>query len=386
MSQIDTRDGSDGGSTFAEPLTLPDRPRILIVKMWAIGDILMATPLLRTLHRRYPGCSITWLVDKRYAAIVDGNPMIDHVIAFDNRLWQRLFRYGNLPAYLRMSIAMREDLKRRKFDVVINLTAEKWWAAWFQTAPRSIGLFPRAQPGYMGRLYTKVVPRPDVFPLHATVHYLMALEPLGIRIDNEKISIGETSGETEFIREFTASNNIDPNKTFVMITPRATEENRCLSESLCVELIRWLDGHCQATAILSGTPGDRANLKKIADVAAVRSTVVAVDTELREYVALIRRADLLITTDTSALHIAGGLGTPYLALFGPARPEERLPFGGNGIALDNPMKDPPCREKGCYPANCAKCTKMFAFEGVANAMASLLPAREIEDSASAATS
>ena len=37
--------------------------RVLIIKLWALGDILMATPLLTALKTQFPECEITWLVD-----------------------------------------------------------------------------------------------------------------------------------------------------------------------------------------------------------------------------------------------------------------------------------------------------------------------------------
>ena len=66
--------------------------RILIVKMWALGDILMATPLLRALKREYPDCSISWLVEKDQAGILKGNPFIDEVIDFDSGTWRQIGR------------------------------------------------------------------------------------------------------------------------------------------------------------------------------------------------------------------------------------------------------------------------------------------------------
>ena len=75
---------------------------------------------------------------------------------------------------------MRRDLRRRRFDIVINLTAEKWWSVWFNVAPVRVGLFPRAEPGRMGRLYTHAIPRADQTLVHNTRHYLRPAEALGI--------------------------------------------------------------------------------------------------------------------------------------------------------------------------------------------------------------
>ncbi|GAB4465199.1 MAG: hypothetical protein OHK0029_35660 [Armatimonadaceae bacterium] len=46
--------------------------RILIVKMWALGDILMATPLLTALRQAHPDVHITWVVDESHGEILRG--------------------------------------------------------------------------------------------------------------------------------------------------------------------------------------------------------------------------------------------------------------------------------------------------------------------------
>ena len=158
----------------------PTIKHVLIVKMWALGDVLMATPILRVLKNSFPGCRITWFVEKTHASVLNGNPLIDEVIPFDSGPWRRDFRYGRFVAYAKKSMAMRRLLLEKQFDVVINLTAEKWWSVWFSVAPLRIGLFPRQRPGLIGRLYTTVIPRTREPLLHNSQHYLLTMSALGL--------------------------------------------------------------------------------------------------------------------------------------------------------------------------------------------------------------
>ena len=57
--------------------------RVLIVKMWALGDILMATPLLTNLRARFPDVEISWLVDASHADVLRDHPLIDGLLVFD---------------------------------------------------------------------------------------------------------------------------------------------------------------------------------------------------------------------------------------------------------------------------------------------------------------
>jgi heptosyltransferase-1 len=345
---------------------LPDRPRILIVKMWAIGDILMATPLLRALHRQYPGCEITWLADKRYAAILDGNPMLHDVIAFDNRLWQKRFRYGQIVPYLKMTMDMRRDLNRRKFDLVINLTAEKWWAVWFQCAPVSVGLFPRPVPGYMGKLYTKAVRRSLDIWLHNSEHYILPAPALGIPGPyDRRMSVPERPEDEVFVRNFLAGQpGYRPDLPTVVLHPGTSQASKCWPVDYFAALVDKIGD--AANVVITGGPGEETLAQSIVDLVRISSpsslgrgaeerggvgsapisTAAAFD--LRQTAALVKMASVVVTGDTSVLHIASAVETPFIGVYGSTRPGDNAPFFGEHTYVYNEnVKCSPCGHADC---------------------------------------
>jgi len=82
------------------PIALPERPRILVISLRRIGDLLLATPLVRSLKRAWPQASIDMLVQPGTADIVEGNPDIERVIVMPKqqslRLALRLFKRYDL--------------------------------------------------------------------------------------------------------------------------------------------------------------------------------------------------------------------------------------------------------------------------------------------------
>src|ERR1700744_6051147 len=82
----------------APPFPLPPRARILVVALRRLGDVLLTTPLIRSLRRAWPDATIEVLVFADTAGIVDGNPDIDRVIAMPARptLQQSLARAAAL--------------------------------------------------------------------------------------------------------------------------------------------------------------------------------------------------------------------------------------------------------------------------------------------------
>jgi len=105
-------------------IVLPDRPKILVITLRRLGDVLMTTPLLRTLRRRWPQATLDFLVNAGSDRIVKGNPDIDQVmtiparpsaaqmLALVPRLWRRYHlavstQAGDRPTLLALLAARR---------------------------------------------------------------------------------------------------------------------------------------------------------------------------------------------------------------------------------------------------------------------------------------
>lgn len=80
-------------------------PRILVIRMSSLGDIILTAPVLRNLRRRWPRARITMLVKPQFAAAAGKNPFISDILAFDD-----------LPSALR-------TIKKERYDILIDLHA-----------------------------------------------------------------------------------------------------------------------------------------------------------------------------------------------------------------------------------------------------------------------
>ena len=326
--------------------------RILIVKMWALGDILMATPLLRAIKQAAPGCTISWLAEKSHAGILEHNPLIDEVIAFDSGTWRRHFRYGRLLPYWRMSRHLQRDLRDHGFDVVINLTAEKWWSWWFSVAPVRIGLFPREKPGLVSRLYTHPIPRTDTVSAHNTRHYLRPAGALDIPGPyDERMVLAVSPVHRRAVQDFLAEQSVyDPNKPLVVLHPGASQDSKCWPPSAFASVAAALAG--RFNIVVTGSPQERplADALLAALPAGAAPPVVAVGRlpHIGQTVALVSQAAAVVTGDTSVLHIASALETPLVGVYGSTRPGDNAPlFGPNVLLYDDSV---PCAP--CYKADC----------------------------------
>jgi len=68
-----------------KPLALPDNPRVLVVALRRLGDVLLTTPLIRSVKRAWPAASIDALVFAGTEGILSGNPDIAEVITLEQR-------------------------------------------------------------------------------------------------------------------------------------------------------------------------------------------------------------------------------------------------------------------------------------------------------------
>ncbi|MGO8669951.1 MAG: glycosyltransferase family 9 protein [Capsulimonadaceae bacterium] len=339
--------------------------KILIIKMWAIGDILMATPMLTAIRASEPDAHIAWLVDSNNASLLTGHPLIDELIVVDSGAWRRLRRRGKLIAWAQRTNQIRAPLRRRRFDAVINCQAEEWWSALLSPAPLRIGVF--AQPSLAATrvFYHHAIPKPR--GLHNTDHFLKATSLLGFPPAGKRLILGESAVDRDYLGGFASRNDLRAGQRVMVLAPFSTAENRSLAPDLAVALVGWLSRQFGARIVLTFKPDDAGRAGEIAR-RCPRDAVIAESTTLREYISLISRADLVISGDSSPMHLAAAFGVPYVALFGPTPVDERAPLVGPGIPLSKPLECAPCDKKGCVHPARYRCMRLIELADVQEAV------------------
>ncbi|MCD6590165.1 glycosyltransferase family 9 protein, partial [Candidatus Woesearchaeota archaeon] len=91
--------------------------KILLFKIGAIGDVLMTTPFVRELRKKYRGAEIHYWVGRKSADILKNNPYVDKVIAIDEDIFfkKKLFRY----------LQLARKIKRHNYNLAFVL--DKHW-------------------------------------------------------------------------------------------------------------------------------------------------------------------------------------------------------------------------------------------------------------------
>lgn len=285
--------------------TLPYRgpaPRILIVRLSALGDIVFATSLLAGLRAAWPQAHIAWLVQAGFAGILDGDPRVDELI--------------RVPADAIKSPAalwrLRGELRRRAFDWVIDaqgLAKSRLLAALAPGAAR-VGFYSREPLGFV--LRHRVAKGGDIRDIASEYRYL-AETLSGQPAPPPRLIVGEAAGAAAVAG--LAEHGLGPG--FVALCPFTTRPQKHWMEDYWPQLAAQLGD--RQLAVLGG-PADVEAAARICAAAPVPVVNLAGKTKLGQLPAWLQQAALVIGVDTGLTHIGIAVQRPVVALFGSTCP------------------------------------------------------------------
>jgi len=288
--------------------------RILVIRLSAIGDVVMASGLIPALREIAPGAHIAWLVEPAAAPLLRHNPRLDEVIVLPRGEWQALWRARRPVALVRSVLTFRRELKARRFDLAIDAQGllKSALCAWWSAAAQRVSLIGRE--GSHRLMTERVQPAPD--PLRpiaaeyrALARYLGATAPY--RMD---LAVDEAARQVA-TAELAAAGVLG---RYAVLCPYTTRPQKHWFDERWAALAVALQAE-GLTPVLLGGPGDTPRAPAIADATPGLVNLVGL-LQLDETVAAIAGAALLVGVDTGLTHMGTALGVPTVALFGSTRP------------------------------------------------------------------
>jgi len=342
--------------------------RILIIKLSSLGDIVHALPTVNALRDRFPQARITWLVDAAWREIPDGVAAVDEVLI--NPLPSgKTFRFprdlGRIGAYWRGVKAMRRELRARQFDAALDLHGLFRSAIWCQWsgAPVRVGLRDNVHEFNYLFLTHRVPPAGR----HAVERMLGVAHYFGADITHPRFGYQPPPAAQQFADEFLAGHGVRATPLIGINAGASRPTNRWDTDKFAAvadALAQDLGGRI----ILFGAPSDLPRTHEIARRMKEPPLVAAGQTTISQLAALLQRCALLVSGDTGPMHLATAVGTPVVALFGPAAPWLTGPYGKQHTVIE---KELPCRPCFHRPRACRgriDCLKMISAEEVAAAV------------------
>lgn len=296
----------------ARQLTLPDWTsvrRLLVVRLDNLGDVVMTGPALRAVKARWPAIHLTLLASPGGAPAAELLPWIDDVWTH-RAVWQDLGRLAFDP---RRELAFIDELRRGAYDAALIFTS-------FSQSPHPVALACTlagvpvriGQSRECGRTLGFDLPgAPD--ELHQAERNLVLLEAVGVPVGDRLLEIRIPDQARIAARTQLAAQGVTGD--YLLSSPFTSCQARTYDPRRFASAARILADRTQLPVVLCGGPRDRAQSEELVTILGSRGVDLVGETNVCTFAALIAGARLVLTNNTSTLHLADALAVPQLVMY-----------------------------------------------------------------------
>jgi len=340
---------------------------ILVIKMSAIGDVILSLPSLRAIRAKYPNAKIKVLTSMASREALDGCPYINDRIICDFKC-----KHNGIKGLWRLA----REIQRECFEIVIDLQNNRrsHILAYLSFAALRYGY----DNGKLSFLLNRKIKNnaPYLDPIE---HQFRTLKAAGIKAADKQLALWPSAHDEAWAKKFLEENWVKSPRNLVGINVRAS--TRWMSKNWppdrIVELCDRLAKECSARVVLTGTGEDVEFAEAIAASAKSKPIVAAGRTTIMELAALIKSLKVFLTPDSAPMHISSAVGTPFVALFGPTDPERHVAPSKDLIVLrgSKELKCGPCYKPECHRK--LTCMRSITTEDVLGAIKVFLKKEEV---------
>lgn len=288
--------------------------KVLIIKLGAIGDVVHTTVISSAIKQLYPEVEVHFLTVPSMVPLLENHPHIDKVIEW-NPKYRKSFKY---------LLEVASQGRKEKYDVIFNMTR----------ALRNIVL--------SSLMFPKQVVGKQNFGKSWVEEYFLTAKAIikDLRLP-ERLYLSVNHDSRQKIDEFLSSYNAPYYLLFPAGSSDKHRQGRIWGMDSWKELTSALKS-LGGTVFVSGSSEEFEEHLVIDN-----ALVVSGQHSLMETLALMERADYVISGDSGPAHLASALGTATIALCGSTSPDKIKPFGKNGFAIPSPNECRFCWAKKC---------------------------------------
>ncbi|MBN1793516.1 MAG: lipopolysaccharide heptosyltransferase II [Candidatus Omnitrophica bacterium] len=342
--------------TYQDVLT---HKKILIIKIGALGDVILAVPGIRAIREKYRQAHITVLVGEEAAPVIRRCPYIDNIIIYERDLLDR-----DPAAFMKFIARLQKESFDMSFDLQNNRRSRLLAFAAF--IPKRYGY----KNGKYSFLLNHGVPVVNK-QMRPVPHQFHMLHFFGMSSTREDLEFWIKKEDERAIDQLLQEGWTAHDSLLIGINPGSSD--RWTSKRwplrnfvrLCDELAKM-----NIRVIFTGTETDKNVIKEIIASTKAKPVDASGRTSLFELGALIKRCAVFVTADSAPLHIAAAVQTPFVALFGPTDPERHLPPAKKYVVLHKKVRCAPCYKPECNSD--LRCLKKITVDEVLKAIKGLL--------------
>jgi lipopolysaccharide heptosyltransferase II len=339
------------------------RPRkILIILHGSIGDVTRALPLAGALRRGFPAAWIVWSVEPPSLPLLQGNDAIDEILIFDRPRWRRTL------------IGFLSGLRRRKFDLVLDLQRhfKSGLISRWSGAPFRLG-FHRRDSKEFNWLFNNLYIEACGDTVSKLDHYGKFTHALGIERGELRWDFRLTTAERAAVEKHL----MPVRRDFAVLFAGTRWQSKQWFPAQIAECAAVLDREFDLDSVLLGAKGDEEIARQSAAEAQVNVINLVGGTSLREAIGIIERAKLAVGPDTGLMHIAAAVATPVISLWGATDPARTGPHGFADLIIRGRAPCAPCNRRQCRIGKI--CLQSITSAEIADKAALVLQRRSDED-------
>lgn len=329
-----------GYKVFSRNREVKNPKKILVFKVGAIGDVVMTTPFLEALRKKFTSAKIYYCVGKRSAAVLKNNPHIDELITFDDKIV--------LDKSIKGLLSLKKKIKKNNFDLGIVLDKSEFAGLFlrFSGVKTAVGFNREGE----GNMLDISIPYNN--EEHEVDQYLKIAYALGAKkINRPKVQTFISKKDEKTIDEILKKNKISK---FIAIVPGGAnnpavgvDDVRRLPVKIWNETIKTLSSKYKI--VLAGGPTDKDYNQQY-----IRKNVINLAGELsiNESIALFKKAEVVICNDSGPMHMAASKASRMVTLFGATNPARKAPRYIKNISIwkDKKNYDPDYEFYGKQPS------------------------------------
>jgi len=311
--------------------------RILLMKFFGLGSILLASPMLRAIKLRHPDASIGFLTFAGNREMVERLGLADVIYTL---------RTDTMPHFAGDLVKVLGQIRRDGFDVAIDMEFFSKFSTivtYLSGSPVRIGYFLRQM--WRGNLLTEQVYYNHY--KHITEVFGALAAPLGVRITDYSLQPPAlTEDDRRRADALLAGAGIEAGELVIAFNVNVSDLSfeRRWSQQEFLELARGLLAELNVRLLFIGAPSEAPYVTETVGQLGGDGRVVnlAGKTSLGELLAIMERCRILVSNDSGPLHLAASLGVATASFFGPETPMLYGPKGGDALVFYEGLYCSPC--------------------------------------------
>ncbi|HKY04455.1 MAG TPA: glycosyltransferase family 9 protein [Blastocatellia bacterium] len=337
---------------------------ILIVKLSAIGDVVHTLPAAAWIRRALPGARISWAVERKAGAILEGSPVIDRLIELDSSRWRKQpFNRATIDEIKEQTKNLRGSEKDEPVDVAIDFQGllKSGVVAKASGAQKRIGFESADLRERASRLFLT-----DQIKTARITHVIeknlalarAALIVSGLLPRDDAADMKPDPASYEFPIEVSGRDKQYIDETvsdagkFAILNPGGGWPTKLWPAERFGQVADELLARYGIRSFITYGPGEEVLAERVASSSRTRAARTIAST-LKQFVALARRAELFVGGDTGPLHLAAACGTPIVGLYGPTSPERNGPFDPRDLTIARDLWcRADCHRRSCWHWGC----------------------------------